>query len=206
MPNLIINRVVRREPVGLAYLKRFIMSMDSPTIALPALSSMTLNFDATISSSLSYDSQSSPAIPTCTYMKSPDLKSKKKMSITESDELFVSALQTLEDMPHCDTSGSWPNTSSNLQVNTNNSCNLIEQSSNRVLQEQENGGPHDQLFTKSRKYIKNLALAASQPESVNNGVTLSTTSSQNVIFTSSVGSDESSVGNDINRDNSTSPM
>ena len=104
MPNLIINRVVRREPVGLAYLKRFIMSMDSPTIALPALSSMTLNFDATISSSLSYDSQSSPAIPTCTYMKSPDLKSKKKTSITESDGLFVSALQTLEDMPHCDTS------------------------------------------------------------------------------------------------------
>ena len=91
-------------------------------------------------------------------------------------------------------------------MNTNNSCNFIEQSSNRVLQEQENGGPHDQLFTKSRKYIKNLALAASQPESVNNGVTLSTTSSQNVIFTSSVGSDESSVGNDINRDNSTSPM
>ena len=155
MPNLIINRVVRREPVGLAYLKRFIMSMDSPTIALPALSSMTLNFDATISSSLSYDSQSSPAIPTCTYMKSPDLKSKKKTSITESDGLFVSALQTLEDMPHCDTSDG-QNTSSNLQVNTNNSCNFIEQSSNRVLQEQENGGPHDQLFTKSRKYIKKL--------------------------------------------------
>ena len=204
MPNLIINRVVRREPVGLAYLKRFIMSMDSPTIALPALSSMTLNFDATISSSLSYDSQSSPAMATCTYMKSPDLKFKTKTSVTESEELFVSAVQTPEEMSNRDPSSRWPNTFNNLQMNTNNSCNHIEQSSNHVSQEQENGGP--QFLTKSKKYINNLALASSQSESVNGGVTLSSTSSLNVTFTLSVGSEVSGVDNDVKRDNTTSPV
>ena len=216
MPNLIINRVIRREPVGLAYLKRFIMSMDSPTIALPALSSMTLNFDASVSSSISYESRSLPATPTCVYVRSPDLllnKSRKESSVTDSGELFVSALQapleydfvstpqapklTSQDVS---TGLTKQNSPDNLQLNTNSNCNKVEQPTVHVQQQQQQqqqqqeNGP--QILTKSRKYINNLALAASHSDSIDNSLTLSSMNSQNVVFTLSAGSNVSGLDND----------
>ena len=209
MPNLIINRVIRREPVGLAYLKRFIMSMDNPTIALPALSSMTLNFDASVSSSISYESRSLPATPTCVYVRSPDLllnKSSKESSVTDSGELFVSALQApieynFVSSPQApkltsqddSTDLTEQNTSDNSQLNTNSNCNKVDQPTGHV-QQQENG---PQILTKSRKYTNNLALAADHSDSIDNSLTVSSTNSQNnVTFTLSARSDASGLGSD----------
>ena len=205
MPNLIINRVIRREPVGLAYLKRFIMSMDTPAIAVPALSSMTLNFDASVSSSISFESRSLPATPTCVYVRSPDLllnKPKKDSSVTDSGELFVSALQapvecnfvsspqapklTSQDVS---TDLTEQNASDNSQLNTNSNCNKVEQPTNHI-QQQEN---QPQILTKSRKYMNNLALAADHSDSVDNSLTLSSTT-QNVTFTLSAHSTSDALG------------
>lgn len=204
MPNLIINRVIRREPVGLAYLKRFIMSMDTPTIALPALSSMTLNFDASVSSSISYESRSLSTTPTCVYMRSPDLlpnKSRKESSVTDSDELFVSALQAPYSSPQApkltsqdvSTDLTEQNASNNSQCNTNSNCNKAEQPTGHVQQQQENG---PQILTKSRKYVNSLAQAADHLDSTDNSLTVSSTNSQNVTFTLSARSDASGTGSD----------
>ena len=211
MPNLIINRVIRREPVGLAYLKRFIMSMDSPTIAPSALSSMTLNFDASLSSSICYESRSLPATPTCVYVRSPDLllNKSKGSSVTDSGELFVSALQAPLEYDFVSTPqepklmsqdvSSEQNGSNNLHLNTNSNCNKVEQQqpTSHVQQRQQENEP--QLLTKSRKYINNLALAANHSGSIDNSMTSSGTNSQksqNVIFTLSAGSDASGLGSD----------
>lgn len=191
MPNLIINRVIRREPVGLAYLKRFIMSSDLPTIPLPALSSMTLNFDASVSSSSSgpCDSQSL-SMSQCAYMRSPDLlmnKSSKKTSATgnsQAAELNVS------------------NISNNLQVNANNSCNKVEQqaASLNMIQAQQQQEDGSQLLTKSKKYIKDLTMAANH-SSLDNSTTESNANSPNITFTiSAADSDVSNVGSSTNRD------
>ena len=92
MPVLIINRVLRREPVGLAYLKKFILSMDAPPIPLTALSSITTNFNVSLSSSLVYSKSDSPDEDTFTYMKSPDLtfsKPSQQLNQVEKDTLHL---------------------------------------------------------------------------------------------------------------------
>lgn len=201
MPNLIINRVIRREPVGLAYLKRFIMSMNSPAIAIPALSSMTLNFDASLSSSTYNDSSSLPTTPTCVYMRSHDLSTDKlkKTSTCDSDH-FISVPQTSELKSQTTSNDlSKQNSSDNLKDNaSNNYCNNTEQQAGQA--QQQNGL---QLLTKSKKYVKNLAMAADQPvfdSKINSSTAVSSTNGQNVLFTISSSSNLSGGGSDTNRE------
>lgn len=141
---------------------------------------MTVNFDASLSSSSQDDSQSLPTTPTCAYVKSPDLlmnKSSKKTNTNDSDENFFPAPQALElSQP----------VSEQSQINTN---------SHVLLQD----GP--QLPTKADKY---MGLAASQTafdDIINNSATVSNTRNQNVVFTISSGSEVSGIGSDTTRGN-----
>lgn len=193
MPNLIINRVIRREPVGLAYLKKYMMSLKTPTIALPALSRMTLNFDASLSSSNHYESESMPATPTCTYVKSPDVGKSDKRTNTNDNEIFFSAALAPESKSQSiSNSSSEQDTSGDVLVNTNNNCNKIEQQTG-----QENGP--QLLPTKSKKYIKNLAMAgdlSTSNGSANNSLMRSSDNNHHhVTFTVSPGSDTSEGSN-----------
>ena len=120
MPNLIINRVVRREPVGLAYLKKYMTSLGTPTIALPALSRMTLNFDASLSSSIHYESQSLPTTPTCVYMRSPDVGKSSKQTNMSDNEIFYSAAHEPVKPQSVSNNSSEEDTSSGVLANTNN--------------------------------------------------------------------------------------
>lgn len=162
MPNLIINRVVRREPVGLAYLKKYMTSLGTPTIALPALSCMTVNFDASLSSSIHYESQSLPTTPTCVYMKSPDVGKSSKQGNMSDNEIFYSAAHEPELKPQSvSNSSSEEDTSSGVLANANNN------NSSRIEQQTRQEKGPQLLSTKSNKYIKNLAMAADL--SVSNG-------------------------------------
>ena len=193
MPNLIINRVIRREPVGLAYLKKYMMSLGTPTIALPALSRMTLNFDASLSSSNHYESESLPTTPSCVYMKSPDVGKSSKRTNTNDNEIFFSAALAPElKSQSISNSSSEQDTSGDVLVNTNNNCNKIEQ------QARQDNGPQ-LLPTKSKKYIKNLAMAAdlsASNGSTNNSLMKSSDDDHHhMTFTVSPGSDASEGSN-----------
>lgn len=187
MPSLIVNRVIRREPVGLAYLKKFLMSSDLPIIALPALSSMTVNFDASTSSSLHDESSSLPTTPTCVYMRSPDLvmdKTRKKTNTSDSDDQFFSVPQTPElKSQTLFTNKQELESSNNLQDNTNSNYNSTE----------------PQLLNKSKKHVNNLEVEAEQTafDDVNSKA-VSSRNSQivNITFTTSTGSSDVLSGMD----------
>ena len=158
------------------------MSLNSPTIPLSALSSMTVNFDASLSSSQD-DSQSLPTTSTCAYVKSPDLlmnKSTKKTDTNDSDENFFPVPQVLELKSQ--------SVSEQSQINTN---------SGHV--EQQEDGP--QLPTKADKYMGLAANQTAFDDSINNSATISNTSNRNVVFTISSGSEVSGIGSDATRGN-----
>ena len=158
------------------------MSLNSPAIPLSALSSMTVNFDASLSSSSQDDSQSLPTTSTCAYVKSPDLlmnKSSKKTNTNDSDENFFPAPQALElSQP----------VSEQSQINTNIGH----------VQQQEDG---PQLPTKADKYMGLAANQTAFDDSINNSATVSNTSNRNVVFTISSGSEVSGIGSDATRGN-----
>lgn len=165
--------------------------MDAPAIPLTALSSITNNFNASLSSSLVYSRSDSPdGPPTISYMKSPDL-TKNKPSTT--DELFFSALQSTVNEQQ-DTSAEPPA----VQLNVN-SCNNTQPPTSQELNHIKNDTSH--LLIKTQRYFDNLANA--RDLSVNSDGITSTDSadhSHNVRFTISSGSDLSSVYNSTTRD------
>ena len=196
MPVLIINRVLRREPVGLAYLKKFILSMDAPPIPLTALSSITTNFNVSLSSSLVYSKSDSPDEDTFTYMKSPDLTFSKPRHSSTTDEMFFSAIQSTVDKPQ-DTLTEVPEAHLNI-----NNCNSIQPQTSQQLNQVEKDTSH--LLCKTQHYVGDLAKAGdvtgSGGDNANGLVTDSTSHNRSVLFTISTGSDFSSVYNSTARD------
>jgi len=189
MPILIINRVLRREPIGLAYLKKFIMSMGSPPIPLTALSSITTNFNVSLSSSLISSKSDSPDGDKFTYIKSPDVIFNKPRHTSTTDEMFFSAIHSTVAEPQ-DTSTEAPET----HLITNNSNNT--QTSPKLNQVEKDTSHHH--------YVGDLAKAGDLTvisDDLTNGlVTDSTDHNHSVLFTVSTGSDFSSVYNCTTRD------
>ena len=170
--------------------------MDAPAIPLTALSSITNNFNASLSSSLVYSKSDSTDGPTFTYMKSPDLTNSKPKHTSTTDELFFSALQSTVDEPQ-DTSTEAPEAQPN--TNSNNNCkSLTGQELNQVENDTSN------LLPKTQQYMGNLAkagdLTVSSDGITNELVTDSAGHNRSVLFTISTGSDLSSVRNSTTRD------
>jgi len=170
--------------------------MDAPPIPLTALSSITTNFNVSLSSSLVYSNSDSPDGGMFTYMKSPDLIFSKPRHASTTDEMFFSAIQSTVDEPQ-DTLTEAPE----AHFNTNN-CNNIQPQTSQELNQVEKDASH--LLCKTQHFVGDLAkagdLTVSSGDNANGLVTDSTSHNHSVLFTISTDSDLYSVYDSTTRD------